>query len=191
MGPEAATRFPGQRLVRALPPADGARPAERATPARAAGRRGTGDICGALIPATGDARTAPAGRRTSATWVDCRFREQVAPWVPAAAERVSASLDNLSVQRATAVLLFSRAHPCGEFVCPPTDAASRTLSAPWGKALRALARTGRRCATWEDVCAAVAAATTYWHAHRHPVIWGRRRHQPRRRAGIGLAPKAA
>ena len=39
---------------------------------------------------------------------------------------------------------------------------------------------------------AVRAATAYWNAHRHPFIWGRRRrHRPRRRAGIGLLPKVA
>ena len=58
--------------------------------------------------------------------------------------------------------------------------------------LRSLAPKGRRFETWEQVCDAVHEATSYWNAHRHPFIWGRRRrHRPRRRAGLGLLPKVA
>jgi len=35
--------------------------------------------------------------------------------------------------------------------------------------------------TWQQVEAAVEAATAYWNAHKHPFVWGRRRrHQPPR-----------
>jgi hypothetical protein len=40
---------------------------------------------------------------------------------------------------------------------------------------------GRRFETWEEVVAAIEAATAYWNAHKHPFVWGkRRRHQPPR-----------
>jgi len=62
----------------------------------------------------------------------------------------------------------------------------------WWKILRSLALKGRRFETWEQVCDAVREATVYWNAHRHPFVWGRRRrHRPRRRAGIGLLPNVA
>ena len=57
MGPEAAKSFPGQQVVRALPPADGAQPAERARQEIDYGRRGKGYIFGAFQPATGAAFT--------------------------------------------------------------------------------------------------------------------------------------
>lgn len=51
---------------------------------------------------------------------------------------------------------------------------------------------GRRFETWTEVCKAIAEATAYWNAHRHPFVWGRRRrHQPRRRPGIALSAKVA
>lgn len=53
--------------------------------------------------------------------------------------------------------------------------------------LRSLALKGRRFDTWEEICAAVTAATAYWNAHRHPFVWGRR-HRPARRPGIGYPP---
>jgi transposase len=190
MGPEAAKSFPGQRVVRPCPPPDGSRPAERATQEIDYGRRGKGYIFGAFIPATGEALTAPSERRTIADWVG--FLERVEAWLPADAERVYAVLDNLSVHRATDVLLFALAHPRWEFVFQPRYAAYLNLIEPWWKVLRSLALKGRRFETWAEVCQAIEAATAYWNAHRHPFIWGRRRrHQPRRRAGIGLTPKAA
>jgi hypothetical protein len=190
MGPEAAKSFPGRQVVRALPPADGFGTAERATQEIDYGRRGKGYVFGAFLPATGEALTAPYERRTIVNWV--AFLEHVEAWLPADTERVYAVLDNLSVHRATDVLLFALAHPRWEFVFQPKYAAYLNLIEPWWKVLRSLALTGRRFANWTDVCQAIAAATAYWNAHRHPFVWGRRRrHQPRRRAGIGLTPKAA
>ena len=70
----------------------------------------------------------------------------------------------------------------------PTYAAYLNLIEPWWKVLRSLALTGRRFETGEQVCEAVAKATAYWNAHRHPFAWGRRRrHQPRRKPGRALA----
>ena len=66
------------------------------------------------------------------------------------------------------------------------------LIEPWCKVLRSLALAGRRFETWDEVCEAVAQATDYWNAHRHPFLRGRcRRHRPRRQPGIALLPRAA
>ena len=180
--------FPGQRLVHALP--EGSKPAERAKQEADYGRRGKGYIFGAFQPATGEALTVPYERRTIANWVD--FLEQVESWLPDEVERVYAILDNLSTHRASDVLFFSLAHPRWEFVFQPKYAAYLNLIEPWWKTLRSLALKGRRFQSWEEICEAVAQATCYWNAHRHPFVWGRRRrHQARRRPGIAQLAKAA
>lgn len=184
-GPDGAASR--QELSR---PAARAGRAERARQEIDYGRRGKGYIFGASVPTTGEAFTAPSAGWTIVNWVD--FLERVDAWLPADAERVYAILDNLSVHRATDVLLFALGHPRWEFVFQPKYAAYLNLIEPWWKTLRSLALKGRRCESWDDVCQAVAAATTYWNAHRHPFHWGRRRrHQPRHRTGIGLTPKVA
>lgn len=189
MGPVAAKSYPGQAVVRAQPATAG-EPAERATQAIDYGRRGKGYIFGAFQPATGDALTRPYSGRTGANWAD--FLEQVDAWLPAEVEHVYAIEDNLSAHRATDVLLFSLAHPRWEFVFQPKAAAYLNLIEPWWKILRSLALKGRRFETWEEVCQAIAETTAYWNKHRHPFHWGRRRrHQPRRRSGVGLLPKVA
>jgi transposase len=187
MGPESAKSFPGrQPLPRRGPDA----PAVRATQAIDYGRRGKGYIFGAFRPATGEAFTAPYTGRTTANWVD--FLTQVEVWLPADAERVYAILDNLSAHRATDVLLFSLAHPRWEFVFQPKYAAYLNLIEPWWKMLRSLALKGKRFETWADIEQAIADATAYWNAHRHPYIWGhRRRHRPTRRTGLALTPNVA
>ena len=84
------------------------------------------------------------------------------------------------------------AHPRWEMVFQPKYAAYLNLIEPWWKVLRSLALAGRRFETWDEVTAAIAQATAYWNAHRHPFHWGqRRRHRPRRQPGIALLPKAA
>jgi transposase len=190
MGPEAAKSFPGQQLVRTASATEQQPPAERARQEIDYGRRGKGYIFGAFRPVTGEAFTQPYTGRTIANWVD--FLERVDTWVPQEAEPVYTILDNLNVHRATDVLLFSLAHPRWEFVFQPTYAAYLNLIEPWWKVLRSLALKGRRFDTWDQVCQAIAAATVYWNAHRHPFVWGRRRrHRPRRQAGIAVLPKAA
>jgi transposase len=185
MGPESARSFPGRQPVPVV-----AEPGARARQEIDYGRRGKGYIFGAFRPATGEALTAPYPGRTTANWVD--FLERTEAWVPADVDRVYAIQDNLSAHRATDVLLFSLAHPRWEFVFQPTYAAYLNLIEPWWKVLRSLALKGRRFQTWAEVCRAIAEATTYWNGHRHPFIWGRRRrHQARRRAGVGLLPKVA
>jgi transposase len=187
MGPEAAKSFPGPQLTR--PDPTGERRV-RATQEIDYGRRGSGDVFGAFHPATGEAFTAPYGGRTIANWVD--FLDRVDGWVDAEAARVYAVLDNLSTHRAQDVLLWALAHPRWEFVFQPTYAAYLNLIEPWWKVLRSLALKGRRFGTWDDVCAAVAAATAYWNRHRHPFVWGRRKHRrAARRAGLAQLPLAA
>jgi len=62
-------------------------------------------------------------------------------------------------------------------------AAYLNLIEPWWKILRSPALKGRRFETWEEVVAAIEAATAYWNAHKHPFAWGKRcRHQPPRRS---------
>jgi transposase len=190
MGPEAAKSFPGQQLVRTASVPEPQTPAARARQEIDYGRRGKGYIFGAFRPATGEAFTQPYAGRTIVNWVE--FLERVDTWVPQEAETVYAILDNLNVHRATDVLLFSLAHPRWEFVFQPTYAAYLNLIEPWWKVLRSLALKGRRFETWDQVCQAIAAATAYWNAHRHPFVWGRRRrHRPRRKSGIAALPKAA
>jgi transposase len=188
MGPESAKSYRGQAVVR--PAAGETRPAERARQEADYGRRGGGYIFGAFRPASGAALTEPYGGRTIANWLD--FLDRVDAWVGPEAETVYAIQDNLSAHRATDVLLWALAHPRWEFVFQPVYAAYLNLIEPWWKVLRSLALKGRRFETWEAVCAAVAAATAYWNAHRHPYIWGhRRRHRTRRRAAIAILPNVA
>jgi hypothetical protein len=138
----------------------------------------------------GEAFARASDARTIANWVD--FLEQVEGWLPAEIARVDGIVDNLNVHRALDVLLFSLAHPRGEFVFTPKSAAYLNLIEPWWKILRSLALNGRRFETWGAVVQAVQEATAYWHMQRHPFLWGRRRrHQPRRRSGVGLLPKVA
>ena len=187
MGPEAAKSHPGCQPIR--PDPTGERRA-RATQAIDYGRRGKGYIFGAFAPATGAALTAPYPGRTIANWVD--FLDQVDDWLAASVSRVYAILDNLSTHRALDILLWALAHPRWEFVFQPTYAAYLNLIEPWWKVLRSLALKGRRFETWDEVAAAVAAATQYWNAHRHPFVWGRRkRRRAARRAGLAQLPVAA
>lgn len=185
MGPEAAKSFPGTQLIDVTK-----RPAERAKQEIDYGRRGKGYVFGAFQPAAGAAFTWTAERRTTANFV--AFLEQAEDWVDPAVERVYAILDNLSAHRATDVLLFALAHPRWEFVFQPKYAAYLNLIEPWWKVLRSLALKGKRFETWDEICAAVDAATTYWNAHRHVFHWGRRRrHRPRRSPGIAQVPAVA
>lgn len=218
MGPLAAKSYAGQQLVPLLPALSQAplsdeqqtpEAAERATQEIDYGRRGKGYIFGAFRPASGDAFTRPYAGRTIANWVD--FLEQVETWLPKQNDQIYAIVDNLSVHRATDVLLFCLAHPRWEFVFQPKYAAYLNLIEPWWKILRSLALKGRRFETWEQVCEAIEAATTYWNKYKHPFIWGRRRRhrrrqvsevtalpvtwnrrrRPHRVAGLAAVPKAA
>ena len=187
MGPEAAKSCAGQELIRALPDTG---PAQRAKQEIDYGRRGKGYIFGAFRPATGEAFTQPYLQRSTANWVD--FLERWDQWLPTEVACVYAIVDNLAAHGATDVLLFAWAHPRWEFVFQPKYAAYLNLIEPWWKVLRSLALKGRRFETWEAICQAVAAAVAYWNAHRHPFIWGRRRrHHPRRQAGVALVPTVA
>ena len=183
MGPQAAKSVPGTQLLDVTK-----RPAQRAKQEIDYGRRGKGYVFGAFQPATGEAFTWTATRRTTANFV--AFLEETATWIDGIApdgERVYAILDNLSAHRATDVLLFALAHPRWEFVFQPKYAAYLNLIEPWWKVLRSLALKGKRLESWEEICAAVQAATAYWNAHSHPFSWGHRRlHRPHRLSGIAI-----
>ncbi|MFN8533533.1 MAG: transposase [Dehalococcoidia bacterium] len=188
MGPEGVKSFPGQRVIRVAPTSS--TPGGRATQQIDYGRRGKGYVFGAFQAATGAALTVCYDRRTTANWV--AFLDQVDAWIPAEVERVYAVLDNLSTHHAMDVLLWLLTHPRWEFVFQPTAAAYLNLIEPWWKILRSLALKGRRFETWEEIIAAVEAATDYWNAHKHPFQWGKRcRHQPARKPGGCLLPKVA
>lgn len=186
MGPESAKSFVGQQLVyaqgvpaeRQSDPQQERQGAERATQEIDYGRRGKGYIFGAFRPATGDAFTRPYRGRTIANWIN--FLEQVEAWLPKDCEQIYAMVDNLSVHRATDVLLFCLAHPRWEFVFQPKYAAYLNLIEPWWKVLRSLALNGHCFESWEEVCQAVEAATAYWNKYKHPFIWGHRRRHRRR-----------
>ena len=185
MGPESAKSFAGRCVVDAT-----TRPPERARQEIDYGRRGKGYIFGAFQPATGEALTQDYPGRTIAHWVD--FLEHVEHQLAPEIERVYAILDNLNTHHADDVLLFCVRHPRWEFVFQPTYAAYLNLIEPWWKILRSLALKGRRFETWAELAAAVRDATTYWNAHQHPFVWGRRRrHRAARKAGIALVPVGA
>jgi transposase len=187
MGPERGTSFPGARLVRGDP--SGPR-RERAKQQIDYGHRGYGYIFGAFVPATGAALTAPADRRSAANWI--AFLDRVADWLDPAPARIYAVVDNLPAHRAVDVLLWALAHPHWEFVFQPTQAAYLNLIEPWWKIVRSLALKGRRFTSWDALWQAVEAATRYWNAHRHPFVWGRRKHRRAvRSAGIASLPTPA
>jgi DDE superfamily endonuclease len=184
LGPESVRSVPGRRLV---PPATDAAPRPRATQELDYGRRGSGYVFGASVPATGAVLTMPAPRRTTAAFL--ALLEQVEAWLDPDIGQVYAILDNLHAHRALDVLLWALAHPRWEFVFQPKYAAYLNLLEPWWKVLRSLAFHGRRFETWAAVCDAVAAATRYWNAHRHPFTWGtRKRRRPARPPGIATLP---
>ncbi len=166
-------------------------PARRARQEIDYGRRDTsGYVFGALEPVDGAVLTEAYPSRTIGNWID--FLERVEAWIPAEIERVYAIVDNLNVHRAWDVLLFNLAYPRWEFVFQPKYAAYLNLIEPWWKILRSLAFKGRRFETWQEMVHAVRQATLYWNAHRHPFVWGRRRrHRPKRRAGVAVVPKIA
>lgn len=187
MGPESAKSYRGAEVVR-LDPTGERR--ERAIQAADYGRRGGGYVFGAFCPATGAALTAPYDGRTIANWAD--FLDRTDAWLDPRTPRVYAVLDNLSTHRAVDVLLWALIHPRWEFVFQPIYAAYLHLIEPWWKVLRSLALKGRRFATWAEISHAVERATTYWNAHRHPFIWGRRkRRRAARPAGLARLPLAA
>ncbi len=189
MGPESAKSYLGQQVIRTEPTIT--TPTGRAKQEIDYGRRGpSGYVFGAMQPVTDEVLTATYTGRTTTNWIE--FLQQVEAWIPVETERVYAILDNLNVHRAWDVLLFNLAHPRWEFVFQPKYAAYLNLIEPWWKTLRSLAFKGRRFESWEQMQEAVSKATAYWNAHKHPFVWGRRRrHRPRRRAGIAVLPKVS
>jgi hypothetical protein len=187
MGPESAKSFPGKEIVQS----DATEKHHRDPRAKQEidyGRRDeAGYIFGAFEPKTGKALTDEYESRSAKNWV--HFLEQTEAWIPASVKKIYAIMDNLGAHKARDVLLFSLAHPRWEFVFQPVYAAYLNLIEPWWKNLRSLAFKGRRFETWSEMAAAINSATSYWNNHRHPFIWGRRRHRrPRRAPGIAGIP---
>jgi hypothetical protein len=184
MGPVSAKRYPGQEAIEGQ-----ARPAQRATQEIEYGRRGKGDVYGALWETTGDCWTPCYPRRCTEHFIDflCYVDEQV----PAEVERIYAILDKLEMHHCRDLLLCRRPHERWELVYPPTYAAYLKLIELWWKVLRSLALHGRCFETWQEVMQAIEAATAYWQAHKHPFVWGRRRRQqpPRRTRSFSFKVK--
>jgi hypothetical protein len=170
----AANSYRGQEAIDVK-----ARPAEWAKQESDYGRRAKGYVYGAVWETTGACWTHSYPRRIGEHFVDflCSVDEQI----PAEKERIYALMDHLDMHHSREVLLFLIHQPRWEFVYHPKYAAYVNLIEPWWKLLRSRALTGRRFEPWEEVVAAVEAATTSWNMHTHPCVWGkRRRHQPPR-----------
>jgi hypothetical protein len=120
------------------------------------------------------------------------FLEQVDGWLGDTEDPIYAILDVLRTHRAAEVLLWAGMHPRWEVLVQPTYAPYLTLIESWWKSRRSLALKGRRFATWEGLCVAIAASRSYGNTHRHPCIGGRRkRRRHARPTGIGCLPPAA
>jgi hypothetical protein len=182
MGPVAAKSYPGQEAIKVQ-----VRPAQRAKQEIDYGRRAKGYVYGALWETTGDCWTQCYPRRCKAHFIDflCFVDEQV----PSDIERIYAILDNLDMHHCQDLLLFMVHHPRWEFVYQPIYAAYLNLIEPWWKLLRSLALQGRRFETWQEIVAAIEAATGYWQAHKHPFVWGRRRRHQSPRSGRSFSFK--
>ena len=173
MGPVSAKSYQGRQLVVREPAC------ARAKQQIDYGLRGSGYVYGAMCPHQGTTYTQTYERRISSNYAN--FLCEVDSWVGAEVGKVVAIVDNLHMHRSMDVMLFCLSHPRWEFLFQPKAAAYLNLIEPWWKVLRSLALKGKRFETWADVCSAIGAATTYWNAHRHPFVWGRRRRHRRHR----------
>lgn len=154
------------------------------------GRRGSGSVFGASVPAAGAALALPCGRRTTANRAE--FLEQAEGWLDPGGAQVRAVLDALRAHRAAGAPRWARARPRWAFAFQPTHAAYPNPTEPWREPRRPLALKGRRFATRDAVCHAVEAAPRSRHAHRHPFARGRRkRRRPARPSGVARPPVAA
>jgi hypothetical protein len=138
-------------------------------------------VYGAVWETTGTCWTLCSPRRAKAHCID--FLCWIDDHISADTQRIYAILDNLDMHHCHDLLLFQLHHPRWEFVSQHKYAAYLNLTEPRWKVLRSLALNGRRFETWQQIVEAVEAATTYWNAHKHPFVWGRRRrHLPARRS---------
>ncbi|HEY3992635.1 MAG TPA: transposase [Ktedonobacteraceae bacterium] len=180
MGPITARTSPGQQAIETA-----ARPAQRATYERGRGHGGKrepdkrGYVFGALWESTGTCWTCSYPSRSKANFID--FLCLVDSQVPASIQRIYAVMDNLNIHHSEDLLLFTLHYPRWEWVYQPTYAAYLNLIESWWKVLQSLALKGHHFQTWQEVSQAVEEATACWNAHKHPLLWGRRRrHQPLR-----------
>jgi transposase len=138
------------------------------------GRRGNVWTFGAFEPATGQALTGCADRRTSASFLD--FLDAVAQTWPD--KPLFIILDNLSIHRTMDVLLWVSMHPRVRFLFQPTYAPWLNLIEPWWKTLRSLALKGRCFQDSDELTQAIVAATLYWNHHKKPYYWRKLFPQP-------------
>ncbi len=158
MGPISAKTYGAARWASA---------GKRPTLAPDYGRRAKAWTFGALEPATGLTLTHCAGSRNSRSFID--FLNLVAGFWPE--HNLGLILDNLSIHRTLNVLLWALVHDRVRFLFQPTYAPWLNLIEPWWKTLRSLALTGRRFETADEIHDAIASATDYWNASRHPYHW--------------------
>lgn len=131
------------------------------------GRRQSLWTFGAFEPRTGLAYTACAARRRSVDFI--AFLQDVSEAWPTG--ELILILDNLSIHRSLETRLWALAHPRVRFLFQPTYTPWLNLIEPWWKQLRSLALYGRRFENVDEVALAIARATAYWNAQRHPYHW--------------------
>jgi transposase len=120
-----------------------------------------------MEPATGEVLTASYQGRSSHEMLD--FLDSVDQHWPEGAVHVV--LDNLSSHKTLSVLLWVWGHQRFALHFQPTYAPWLNLIEPWWKTLKRLALEGSSYADTDELMAAVASATGYWNAHRHPYTW--------------------
>ena len=130
-------------------------------------RRGKVWVHGALEPATGEVLTASYERRSSQELLT--FLDRVDQQWPR--DTIHIIWDNLSTHKTLAVLLWLWGHPRFILHFQPTYAPWLNLIEPWWKTLKHLALDGSAHGNTEELVTAIAEATSYCRAHRHPYTW--------------------
>ena len=127
-------------------------------------RRGKLWVYGAMEPATGEVPTTGYQGRSSQEMP--AFLDSVDQHWPNGTVHVI--LDNLSSHKTFSVLLWVWGHQRFALHFQPPYAPWLNLIEPWWKPLKHLALDGSSYADTEELTAAVACATEYWNARRHP-----------------------
>jgi transposase len=79
--------------------------------------------------------------------------------------------DNLTIHKSRDVQTALLAWPEIQIQFLPKYACWLNLIEPWWKQLKALALSGRKFETVEELSEALQAALVYWNAHKHPYTW--------------------
>lgn len=133
------------------------------------GKRGALWVFGAFEPATGLALTLSKPKRTRTEFIEF-LDELVQTWNTGTLILI---MDNLSVHKTLDVRLWAVTHPRVRFLFQPRYAPWLNLIEPWWKTLKNLALKGRNFDSLPQLELALAQATAYWNAHRHPYTWRR------------------